>query len=108
MNNKKIHLKMNICTAVKYCCILHGRIFVMHIFRTRSEGSTLKICKMQLLEYDATFDHVFLAQSGGEVNTKIRDPIQGQLLVLLSVTVTWILNTLEYINLNRTILLFYR
>ena len=26
---KKIHLKMNIFTAVKYCCILHGRVFVM-------------------------------------------------------------------------------
>ena len=23
------HLKMNIFTAVKYCCILHGRVFVM-------------------------------------------------------------------------------
>ena len=23
------HLKINIFTAVKYCCILHGRVFVM-------------------------------------------------------------------------------
>ena len=25
-NIKKIHLKMNIYTAVKYCCILHGHV----------------------------------------------------------------------------------
>ena len=30
-NIKKIHLKMNIFTAVKYCCILHGRVFVMKV-----------------------------------------------------------------------------
>ena len=28
-NIKNFHLKMNIFTAVKYCCILHGRVFVM-------------------------------------------------------------------------------
>ena len=28
-NKKKIHLKMNIFTAVKYCCILHGRVCEM-------------------------------------------------------------------------------
>ena len=28
-NIKKIHLKINIFTAVKYCCILHGPVFVM-------------------------------------------------------------------------------
>ena len=31
-NEKNIiifHLKMNIFTAVKYCCILHGRVCVM-------------------------------------------------------------------------------
>ena len=28
-NIKTIHLKMNIFTAVKYCCILHGRVCVM-------------------------------------------------------------------------------
>ena len=26
---KKFHLKMNLFTAVKYCCILHGRVCVM-------------------------------------------------------------------------------
>ena len=26
---KKFHMKMNIFTAVKYCCILHGRVCVM-------------------------------------------------------------------------------
>ena len=26
---KKNPLKMNIFTAVKYCCILHGRVYVM-------------------------------------------------------------------------------
>ena len=31
---KKNHLKMNIFTAVKYCCILHGRVFVMLTFVT--------------------------------------------------------------------------
>ena len=33
---KKFHLKMNIFTAVKYCCILHGRVFVMlcHLHKT--------------------------------------------------------------------------
>ena len=25
------HLKINIFTAVKYCCILHGRVFVIHV-----------------------------------------------------------------------------
>ena len=29
-NIKKFNLKMNIFTAVKYCCILHGRVFVMN------------------------------------------------------------------------------
>ena len=24
------HLKINIFTAMKYCCILHGRVFVMY------------------------------------------------------------------------------
>ena len=28
-NIKNFHLKMNIFTAVKYCCILHGHVFVM-------------------------------------------------------------------------------
>ena len=28
---KKNHLKMNIFTAVKYCCILHGRVCVMEL-----------------------------------------------------------------------------
>ena len=28
-NIKKFHLKMNSFTAVKYCCILHGRVCVM-------------------------------------------------------------------------------
>ena len=28
-NIKKNHLKINIFTAVKYCCILHGRVCVM-------------------------------------------------------------------------------
>ena len=28
-NIKFFHLKMNIFTAVKYCCILHGHVFVM-------------------------------------------------------------------------------
>ena len=28
-NIDKNHLKMNIFTAVKYCCILHGRVCVM-------------------------------------------------------------------------------
>ena len=28
---KKNHLNMNIFTAVKYCCILHGRVFIMLI-----------------------------------------------------------------------------
>ena len=32
---KKFHLKMNIFTAVKYCCILHGRVFVMVIGNTK-------------------------------------------------------------------------
>ena len=27
---KKFQLKIVIFTAVKYCCILHGRVFVMH------------------------------------------------------------------------------
>ena len=26
---KKFHVNMNIFTAVKYCCILHGRVCVM-------------------------------------------------------------------------------
>ena len=30
-NINKFHLKMNIFTAVKYCCILHGRVCVMSI-----------------------------------------------------------------------------
>ena len=30
-NIEQFHLKMNIFTAVKYCCILHGRVCVMHI-----------------------------------------------------------------------------
>ena len=28
-NNIFFHLKINIFTAVKYCCILHGRVCVM-------------------------------------------------------------------------------
>ena len=28
-NNKKFHLKINIFTAVKYCCILHGHVCIM-------------------------------------------------------------------------------
>ena len=28
-NIKNFHLKINIFTAVKYCCILHGRVFVI-------------------------------------------------------------------------------
>ena len=31
-NDKKNQLKINIFTAVKYCSILHGRVFVMHLF----------------------------------------------------------------------------
>ena len=31
-NIKKIHLKMNIFTALKYCCILHGRVFLFGRF----------------------------------------------------------------------------
>ena len=30
---KKNHLKMNIFTAVKNCCILHGHVFVMVCFQ---------------------------------------------------------------------------
>ena len=30
-NIKHFHLKMNIFTAVKYCCILHGRVCVMSV-----------------------------------------------------------------------------
>ena len=33
-NKKKIyifHLKINIFTAVKYCCILHGRVCVINL-----------------------------------------------------------------------------
>ena len=30
-NIKYFHLKMNNFTAVKYCCVLHGRVFVMKV-----------------------------------------------------------------------------
>ena len=34
-NIKNFHLKMNICTAVKYCCILNGRVCVMTILHLK-------------------------------------------------------------------------
>ena len=60
------HLKINIFTAVKYCCILHGHVFVMvrtvpecrggsRIFRQRlvrvlhTSGQTMLKCIMMLL-----------------------------------------------------------
>ena len=32
-NIKNFHLKINIFTAVKYCCILHGRVCVMCLYK---------------------------------------------------------------------------
>ena len=31
------HLKINIFTAVKYCCILHGRVCLMKVMPTEHE-----------------------------------------------------------------------
>ena len=38
------HLKINIFTAVKYCCILHGRVCVM----SRNLGIAGAICLLSL------------------------------------------------------------
>ena len=39
-NIKNCHLKIVIFTAVKYCCILHGRVFVMPFHTMDREQST--------------------------------------------------------------------
>ena len=47
-NIKKIHLKMNIFTAVKYCCILHGRVCIIaQLFKhynAISRGANIDYC----------------------------------------------------------------
>ena len=41
-NIKTFHLKINIIAVVKYCCILHGRVYVMmYPFSEESEASVL-------------------------------------------------------------------
>ena len=35
-NIKTNHMKINIFTAAKYCCILHGRVFVMNSKKSKA------------------------------------------------------------------------
>ena len=39
---KKNYLKINIFSAVKYCCILHGRVFVMKFQDHQTSSSEVK------------------------------------------------------------------
>ena len=42
-NIKFFHLKIDIFTAVKYCCILHSRVFVMFVFDTADSSGEFSV-----------------------------------------------------------------
>ena len=55
-NNKKnitiFHLKIDIFTAIKYCCILYGHVCVMH---TRLQGRLIDAFVFRCLDSKITF-----------------------------------------------------